>query len=84
LGIILALTFEFVPAELVLPLAGYCVYEGDPNLYGAIFAGSIGGVLSLLTLYALGRYGGRVKTKHTVADCSIVCSKLKKETDSRL
>lgn len=58
-GIMLALTFEFVPAELVLPLAGYWVFEGDMNLYGAIFAGSIGGVLGPLTLYALGRYGGR-------------------------
>jgi len=60
IGIMLALTFEFVPAELVLPLAGYWVYEGDMNLFGAIFAGSIGGVLGPLTLYALGRYGGRV------------------------
>jgi membrane protein DedA with SNARE-associated domain len=59
-GIMLALTFEFVPAELVLPLAGYWVYEGKMNLLGAIFAGSIGGVLGPLTLYALGRYGGRV------------------------
>jgi membrane protein DedA with SNARE-associated domain len=59
-GITLALTFEFVPAELVLPLAGYWVYQGDMNLFGAILAGSIGGVLGPLTLYALGRYGGRV------------------------
>ncbi|MTH54376.1 DedA family protein [Bacillus mangrovi] len=59
LGIMLSLTFEFIPAELVLPLAGYWVYEGDMNLYGAIFAGSVGGVLGPLTLYALGRYGGR-------------------------
>lgn len=59
-GIMLALTFEFVPAELVLPLAGYWVYEGNINLFGAIFAGSVGGVLGPLTLYALGRYGGRV------------------------
>ncbi|WP_253701196.1 DedA family protein [Bacillus sp. FJAT-29814] len=59
-GIMLALTFEFVPAELVLPLAGYWVYQGEMNLYGAIFAGSIGGVLGPLTLYSLGRYGGRV------------------------
>ncbi|PSL41005.1 membrane protein DedA with SNARE-associated domain [Planomicrobium soli] len=58
-GIMLALTLEFVPAELVLPLAGYWVYQGDLNLYGAILAGSIGGVLGPLTLYALGRYGGR-------------------------
>jgi membrane protein DedA with SNARE-associated domain len=59
-GITLALTFEFIPAELVLPLAGYWVYQGEMNLFGAIMAGSIGGVLGPLTLYALGRYGGRV------------------------
>ncbi|MEH7161987.1 DedA family protein [Priestia megaterium] len=58
-GVILALTFEFVPAELVLPLVGYWVYQGDMNLYLAILAGTIGGVCGPLTLYALGRYGGR-------------------------
>jgi membrane protein DedA with SNARE-associated domain len=60
LGIMLALILEFIPAELILPLAGYWVYEGEMNLFGAIFAGSIGGVLGPLTLYVLGRYGGRV------------------------
>ncbi|WP_017728748.1 DedA family protein [Halalkalibacterium ligniniphilum] len=58
-GITLALTFEFIPAELVLPLVGYWVYQGDMNLYLAILAGTIGGVTGPLTLYALGRYGGR-------------------------
>lgn len=58
-GIILALTLEFIPAELVLPLAGYWVYKGDFVLLGTILAGSIGGVLGPLTLYALGRFGGR-------------------------
>ncbi|KSU88724.1 alkaline phosphatase [Bacillus sp. VT 712] len=58
-GVILALTFEFVPAELVLPLVGYWVYQGDMNLYLAILAGTVGGVFGPLTLYALGRYGGR-------------------------
>ncbi|TYR79066.1 DedA family protein [Priestia megaterium] len=58
-GVVLALTFEFVPAELVLPLVGYWVYQGDMNLYLAILAGTVGGVCGPLTLYALGRYGGR-------------------------
>lgn len=58
-GIILALSFEFIPAEIVLPLVGYWVYQGDMNLYLAIAAGTIGGVCGPLTLYALGRYGGR-------------------------
>lgn len=58
-GVLLALCFEFIPAELVLPLAGYWVYQGEMNLYLVILAGSIGGVLGPLTLYALGKYGGR-------------------------
>jgi membrane protein DedA with SNARE-associated domain len=58
-GIIFALTFEFVPAELVLPLVGYWVYQGDMNLILAIIAGTIGGTSGPLTLYALGYYGGR-------------------------
>jgi membrane protein DedA with SNARE-associated domain len=58
-GLIAALTFEFVPAELVLPLAGFWVYEGDMNYWLAVLAGTIGGTFGPLTLYALGRYGGR-------------------------
>ncbi|MBY6038357.1 DedA family protein [Fictibacillus nanhaiensis] len=59
LGLIIALTFEFVPAELVLPLAGFWVFEGDMNYWVAVLAGTLGGTLGPLTLYALGRYGGR-------------------------
>ncbi|MCY8230713.1 DedA family protein [Priestia filamentosa] len=58
-GIMLALTFEFVPAELVLPLAGTWVQDGDMNLWLTVLAGTIGGVTGPLTLYAVGRYGGR-------------------------
>lgn len=59
LGIIIALTLEFIPAELVLPLVGYWVYQGDMHLILAIIAGTFGGTLGPLTLYVLGRYGGR-------------------------
>ncbi|QII48671.1 DedA family protein [Bacillus paralicheniformis] len=59
LGIFLALCIEFVPAEIVLPLAGYWVYQGDMLLIGVVAAGSLGGVAGPLTLYWLGRYGGR-------------------------
>ena len=58
-GIFLALCIEFVPAEVVLPLAGYWVSEGDMAFIGVVAAGSIGGVVGPLTLYWLGRYGGR-------------------------
>jgi membrane protein DedA with SNARE-associated domain len=59
LGIMLALTIEFVPAEIVLPLAGYWVSTGEMNLWLVVLAGTIGGTLGPITLYALGRYGGR-------------------------
>ncbi len=59
LGIVIALSFEFVPAELVLPLAGYWVYEGDMNLWLVVLAGTVGGTFGPLTLYFLGRWGGR-------------------------
>lgn len=58
-GVVIALSFEFVPAELVLPLAGYWVYLGDMNLILTIIAGTVGGTFGPLTLYALGRFGGR-------------------------
>lgn len=58
-GIMIALSFEFVPAEIVLPLAGYWVYLGDMKLLLTILAGTVGGTLGPLTLYALGRFGGR-------------------------
>ncbi|WP_443092016.1 DedA family protein [Bacillus subtilis] len=58
-GIFLALSIEFIPAEVVLPLAGYWVSKGDMTLAGVVLAGSLGGVAGPLTLYWIGRYGGR-------------------------
>ncbi|WP_246938500.1 DedA family protein [Bacillus pinisoli] len=59
LGVAIALTLEFVPAEVVLPLAGYWVYEGDMSFWLVVLAGALGGTFGPLTLYALGRFGGR-------------------------
>lgn len=58
-GLVIALSFEFIPAELILPLAGYWVFQGDFQLIPTIIAGTIGGTTGPLTLYLLGRYGGR-------------------------
>lgn len=58
-GVLLALCFEFIPAEVVLPLAGFWVAQGDFNFWGIVIAGTIGGTIGPITLYALGRYGGR-------------------------
>ncbi|KAA5557087.1 DedA family protein, partial [Pseudomonas aeruginosa] len=38
-GVLLALCFEFVPAEIVLPLAGFWVSNGEFNYIGMVLAG---------------------------------------------
>ncbi|MBY7114875.1 DedA family protein [Bacillus sp. 17RED48] len=59
LGVIVALSIECIPSEVVLPLVGYWVYQGDMNFWIATLAGAIGGTLGPLTIYLLGYYGGR-------------------------
>lgn len=58
-GVLLALCFEFVPAEIVLPMAGFWVSQGDYNYFLMVLAGTIGGTIGPITLYVLGLYGGR-------------------------
>ena len=58
-GVLLALCFEFIPAEIVLPMAGFWIAQGEFNYYLMVLAGTIGGTIGPITLYALGRYGGR-------------------------
>ncbi|MFS0780316.1 DedA family protein [Bacillus sp. 1P06AnD] len=58
-GVLLALCFEFIPAELVLPLAGYGVAQGKFNIHLLALAGTVGGTIGPITLYMLGKYGGR-------------------------
>ena len=48
-----------LPSELIMPFAGYLVYEGSMNLWWAATAGAIGCNLGSLVAYELGRYGGR-------------------------
>lgn len=60
LALVMALenVFPPIPSELVLPLAGYSVYQGDMDLIPAILAATIGSTVGALILYAVGRYGG--------------------------
>jgi len=59
LGLILTLSIEVIPGEVILPMAGYWVSQGEMNLTLAILAGTVGGTLGPITLYLLGKYGGR-------------------------
>lgn len=58
-GIVLGLSIEAVPGEIILPLAGFWVSEGDFYFWGVVLAGILGGTMGPMTLYALGRFGGR-------------------------
>ncbi|PZD97376.1 DedA family protein [Paenibacillus sambharensis] len=58
-GVIVMLSIEIIPGELILPMVGYWVHEGDMGFVLAVMAGTTGGVTGPLILYALGRYGGR-------------------------
>ena len=48
-----------LPSELIMPFAGYLVYEGQLNLWGVATAGAIGCNLGSLVAYEIGYYGGR-------------------------
>ena len=51
--------FPPIPSEVILPLAGFLVSEGEMSLAGALVASTAGSTAGALVLYAFGRYGGR-------------------------
>jgi membrane protein DedA with SNARE-associated domain len=64
MGIILLMALESatlpVPSEIVMPFAGFLVWEqGVMNLPGVILAGTIGCTLGSIAAYAVGYYAGR-------------------------
>jgi len=63
IGIVLLMAIESacipLPSELIMPFAGYLVYEGSMSLLWAATAGAIGCNLGSLVAYEIGRYGGR-------------------------
>jgi len=48
-----------LPSELIMPYAGYLVYEGSMSLFWVATAGAIGCNLGSLVAYEIGHYGGR-------------------------
>jgi membrane protein DedA with SNARE-associated domain len=48
-----------LPSELIMPFAGYLVYEGTMKLIWVATAGAIGCNLGSLVAYEIGCYGGR-------------------------
>lgn len=48
-----------VPSEIVLPLAGYLVYQGSMNFWLAVIVASIGSLVGTMIDFAIGYYLGR-------------------------
>ncbi len=48
-----------LPSELIMPFAGYLVFDGKMSLFWAATAGAIGCNLGSLVAYEIGFYGGR-------------------------
>lgn len=50
-----------VPSEIVMPFAGYLVYEGTTSMtfWGIVFFGSLGCTVGSIAAYAVGYYAGR-------------------------
>jgi membrane protein DedA with SNARE-associated domain len=62
-GIVILMAIESacipLPSELIMPFAGYLVYEGRFSLLWVATAGAIGCNLGSLVAYEIGCYGGR-------------------------
>ena len=62
-GIVLLMAIESacipLPSELIMPFAGYLVYEGRVSLFWVATFGAIGCNLGSLIAYEIGHYGGR-------------------------
>lgn len=59
--------FPPIPSEIIMPLAGYNAARGELNVYGVIFAGTLGSVLGTLAWYGAGRMVGAERVKRWAA-----------------
>lgn len=51
--------FPPIPSEIVLPLAGYEVSQGEMEFVLTVLAATLGALIGALIIYAVGRFGGR-------------------------
>ena len=70
LGIFAAMVLENVippiPSEVIMPLAGFYVAQGQLNVVGVVLAGLLGTVVGALPWYAIGRLVNEQRLKHWV------------------
>ncbi|HEY9747632.1 MAG TPA: DedA family protein [Allocoleopsis sp.] len=55
--------FPPIPSELIMPLAGFTVYQGKMQFFYAVFAGVLGTVLGALPWYYAGKLVGEERLK---------------------
>lgn len=62
-GVVLTMAIESsnipLPSEIIMPFAGYLVYEGRFTMLWATVAGAFGNLIGSIANYFLGYYGGR-------------------------
>jgi len=62
-GVFVGMTLESVglpiPSEVIMPFAGYVVWEGGLTLIGITIAGTLGCLAGSLIAYCIGLWGGR-------------------------
>ena len=62
-GVFVGMTLESVgvplPSEVIMPFAGYVVWEGKLTLIGVTLAGTLGCLVGSLIAYGIGAFGGR-------------------------
>ncbi len=62
-GVLLLMAIESacipLPSEIIMPFAGYLVYQGRFTLHGAALAGAVGCIVGSIPAYYLGQFGGR-------------------------
>jgi membrane protein DedA with SNARE-associated domain len=51
--------FPPIPSEVILPLTGFLVGQGDLRFFPALVVATAGSLTGALVLYALGRWGAR-------------------------
>lgn len=62
-GVFIGMTLESacipLPSEVIMPFAGFAVYDGKMTLWGITLVGALGNLFGSLIAYSVGRMGGR-------------------------
>jgi membrane protein DedA with SNARE-associated domain len=66
IALIVETFFPPMPSEALLPGAGFLAYDGRMNVYGAIAAATLGGLVGAWGWYAIGAALGRDRTRRLV------------------